>query len=466
MKKLRTCLFLASNARNKIMVTSTFKKLVAVTLLGVLVSTCAFAQNKDIDKGKEYLKKAMEQTDAAKRQDLINKATESFTKGGMKREMYALVGDAFLEKKDYTNASSNYARCDKPEKKEGMKKIAEAYVEDAFTGEEKNQAKNLKKAMDFYAKGDATKEGARAIGDRFYEQGMESYGKALDYYITGEATVKIEAIAKEYFDKGGDNETKAAEVYLKMKTKEGYKKGGDIYYNRKEFQKAIDAYLAGGVSDGIQKYADYLYSENRYEEADNLILKLADALSDQKNDDGLEALAKSVMDKGSFALAAKIYDKAGNMNMGDKCRAYDALIGFRLEEAKGLFTNIGDNASSKMITDNEKALSPLKDVADNMEDLMKNAPFVTLIVDSVTGKSYPSPSDQKMQEDYYKSIKDQIIKNVYDISANFAKLTNPELKRYVKTRFLKYGAVRNILDKETLAVKKQKQDIKVKDIVL
>lgn len=448
------------------MCTPNIRKFFVLAIFCTAAFTGLQAQNKDIDKGNDYLKKAMEQTDAAKRQELINKATESYTKGGMKREMYALVGDAFLEKKDYTNASSNYARCDKEQKKEGMKKIAEAYVEDAFSGEEKSQAKNLKKAMDFYAKGDAAKEGARAIGDRFYEKGAAFYDKALEYYIMGDGAVKIEQIAKEYFDKGGDSEQKAAEVYLKLKTKEGYKKGGDIYYARKEYQKAIEAYLAGGVSDGIQKYADYLYNENRYEEADNLILKLADALSDKKDDDGLEALAKNVMDKNSFLLASKIYDKAGNMNMGDKCRAYDALIGFRLEEAKGLFNNIGDAASAKMITDNEKVLAPLKDIADNMEDLKKNAPFVTLLTDSVTGKSYPSPADQKMQEDYYKSIKDPVIKNVYDIAANFAKITNPELRRYLKQRFLMYGAVRNILDKDTLAVKKQKADIKAKDIVL
>jgi hypothetical protein len=292
------------------------------------------------------------------------------------------------------------------------------------------------------------------------------YNKALEYYLMGDASVKIEAIAKEYFEKGGDNEDKAAEVYAKMKNKEGYKKAGDIYYNRKEYQKAIDAYLAGGVGEGIQKYADYLYSENRDEEADNLTLKLADAYSEKKDDDGMEALGKRVMSKGSYALAAKIYDKAGNMSLGDKARAYDALVNLRLEDAKGLFTNIGDAGSAKMITDNQKALTPLKDVADNFEDLKKGAPFVNLITDSVTGKSYPSPTDQKTLEDYYKSISTQIYNNAVLVSTNYAKITNEDLKKYVKQRFLKYGAIRNILDKETFAVKKQKNEIKAKDVVL
>ncbi|MFM2307819.1 MAG: hypothetical protein RLZZ367_2488 [Bacteroidota bacterium] len=138
--------------------------------LGILLMLGCFvqanAQNKDIEKGKEILAKAMEQKDASKKNEMVQKATESFQKGGMKREMYALIGDAFLDKKDYTNAQSNYSRCDKPEKKEGMKKLAEAYVEDAFSGDEKNEPKALRKAMDFYTKAEAAKEGARAIGDR------------------------------------------------------------------------------------------------------------------------------------------------------------------------------------------------------------------------------------------------------------------------------------------------------------
>jgi hypothetical protein len=442
------------------------KKTMSIAACIVMMLACCVqlnAQNKDIDKGKETLTKAMEQKDAAKRNEMVQKATESFQKGGMKREMYALIGDAFLDKKDYVNAQSNYSRCDKPEKKEGLKKLAEAYVEDAFSGDEKNEAKSIKKAMDLFAKAEATKEGARAIGDRYNEKGSP---KALEYYLIGDAQVKIEQIAKELFEKGGDNEVKAAETYLKLKTPEAAKKAGDIYYNRNEFQKAIDAYLSGGVAEGIQKYADYLYAEHRDEEADNLIVRLGDANAEKKNDEANEKLAAETMKKGSYLLASKLYDKAGNVSMGDKCRAYDALVNFRLDEAKGLFGQTNDAAMAKLITDNEKVLKPLQDLGDNLDALMRNAPQVNLITDSVTGKSVPSTSDQKMQEDYYKSVRDQIIKNVNDVSVNYNKLTDVNLKKYVKQRFIKYGAVRNILDKETLTIKKQKQDVKVKDVIL
>jgi hypothetical protein len=425
------------------------------------------AQSKDEAKARETLSKAMAQTDAAKRQEGINKAKEAFMKGGMKpQEVSAIVGDAYLEKGDLVNATNSYNAATKELKKEGLKKVAEAYVEQAFNEDEKAQTKTLAKAMTLFGKSDAAKEGARMIGDRFYEKGMSSYPKALEYYAIGEGAVKIEQIAKEYFDKGGDNEVKAAETYLKLKTPEGAKKAGDIYYARNEFQKAIEAYLSGGVEEGIQKYADYLYSENRNDEADNLIMRLGDAYSEKKNDDAVEKLAARTMNKGSYALAAKLYDKAGNVSMGDKCRAYDALLGFRLDEAKDLFTTSNDPTMVKMLNDNQKALAPLKDLADNMEDLMKNAPPVNLITDSISGKSVPSSSDQKMQEDYYKSIREQIIKNVNDIATNYSKLVDPNLKKFVRQRFLKYGAVRNILDKDTFIAKKQKADIKVKDIVL
>jgi hypothetical protein len=443
------------------------RNILTVSMVMLFSLSQVLAQSKDETKARETLSKAMTQTDAAKRQEGINKAKEGFMKAGMKpQEISAIVGEAYLNKGDLVNATNAYNASTKELKKEGLKKVAEAYVEQAFNEDDKAQTKSLTKAMSLFGKADASKEGARMIGDRFYEKGVSSYPRALEYYVIGDGAVKIEQIAKEYFEKGGENEIKAAETYLKLKTAEGAKKAGDIYYDRNEFQKAIDAYLSGGVEEGIQKYADYLYAENRSEEADNLIIRLGDAYSEQKNDDAVEKLAARTMNKGSYALAAKLYDKAGNVTMGDKCRAYDALVGFRLEEAKGLFSTINDEAMVKMIDANQKALGPLTDLGDNMEDLMKNAPFVNLITDSVTGKSVPSSSDQKMQEEYYKSIREQVIKNVNEIASNYAKLTDPNIKKFVRQRFLRYGAVRNILDKETFIAKKQKADIKVKDLVL
>ena len=443
------------------------RNILTLSMMMLLIIGNASAQNKDVDKGKAALAKAMEQKDASKRQELINDARADFQKGGLKpQEVAVILGDTYLDKGDLVNAANSYSTASKEDKKAGFKKVADAYVETAFNGDEKSEAKDINKAMSYYKKADAVEEGARNVGDKYYSKGMDSYGKALDYYILGGAKVKLEAIAKEYFDKGGENENKAAEVYLKMKTPEGYQKAGDIYFNRKEYAKAIDAYQAGNSADGIKKYADYLYSQNKNEDADNWYVKIAEIYAKQKDDALLEKLANESQKKGSYGLAARIYDKAGNTNLSDKSNGYAELINFNLDSAKIYFNNVNDAATVKAIDDNIKVLNTLKDIADNFEEVMKAAPFVSIIVDTVTGQSSPSANDQKTQEEYYKSVRDQIIKNVFDVSANMAKLKSEDLKKYVKIRFLRYGAVRKILNTETFTIAKQKADIKVKDVVL
>ncbi|MDB5281704.1 MAG: hypothetical protein JWO06_779 [Bacteroidota bacterium] len=443
-------------------------KILAVSIAMMMFLLQASAQNKDIDKGKEALSKAMEQKDAAKRGEMIGKARESFQKGGMKpQEQAVLLGDAYLSKGDLQNAASSYGSASKEDKKEGLKKVADAYVETAFSGDEKAETKAVNKAMDYYRKADALKEGARGIGDKYYAKGAAGYGKALDYYIIGGADVKVEQIAKEYFDKGTPEDVnKAAEVYLKMKSPIGYKKAGDIFFDAKEYGKAIDAYQAGNVAEGIKKYANYLYSQNRSDDADNFMVKIAEILATEKNDEALEKLGSECISKGSYALASRVYDKAGNSTMADKCRGYAELIAFNIDSAIIFFTAINDMNMVKVITDSRKLLQPLKDVADNFDEIMKAAPFVTMIVDSVTGTSTPSSKDQSTLEDYYKSVRDQIVKNVFDVSANMQKLTNPDLKKMASIRFLRYGAIRKILDTNTFAIKKQKADVKVKDVTM
>lgn len=443
-------------------------KATALTLTALSVSMYAGAQNKDVDKGNEMLKKAMEQTDAAKKQEMITKAKEQFQKGGLKpQEMNVIVGDAYLDKGDLRNAELSYNTASKEDKKIGLKKVAEAYVDQAFgTDDEKTMPKSLKKAMDLFGKTGDTKEGARMIGDRYYEKGSGFYDKALDYYLIGEATVKVEQIANTFFEKGGDSEAKAAETYMKLKTPAGYEKAGNIYYDRKEYQKAIDAYMAGSVTQGVKKYADLLYSQHRDEEADNLIVQLAGAYAEKRNEEALDKLAQEVQDKGSYALATKIFEKAGNSTLADKSRAYDALLNFRLGDAKDLFTQIGDAASAKAIETNMATLTALADLYDNFGQIKSGAPNINLITDSVTGVQTPSSSDEAMREDYYKSVKDQIIKNVTAVATNYAKLTDDKLKKSVRMSFVKFGAIRSILDKDTFFVKKQKQDVRTRDVIL
>ena len=124
----------------------TYFKQILPILFSILLITPAFSQNKDVEKGKEILAKAMAAKEAAKKNDLLKSAIEHFTKGGLKKEMNAIIGDAFLEAKDYTGASNYYGRCDKEGKKEGLKKVGEGYVEEAFS-DEKTEAKMLAKKI-------------------------------------------------------------------------------------------------------------------------------------------------------------------------------------------------------------------------------------------------------------------------------------------------------------------------------
>ena len=322
------------------------RNILTLSIVMLLIICTASAQNKEVDKGKAALAKAMEQKDASKRQELINSAREDFQKGGLKTQEVAIIlGDTYLDKGDLVNAANSYSTASKEDKKAGFKKVADAYVETAFNGDEKAENKAINKAMDYYKKSDALKEGARNIGDKYYGKGIDGYNKAIDFYILGGADVKLESIAKEYFDKGGESEDKAAEVYLRMKTPEGDTKAGDIYFNRKEYAKAIDAYEKGNSADGIKKYADYLYSQNKNDDADNYYVKVAAIYATSKDDGALEKLATESQKKGSYGLAARIYDKAGNSTLSDKSNGYAELINFNLDSATIFFNNVHDAAT-------------------------------------------------------------------------------------------------------------------------
>jgi len=447
---------------------SNFRYCLFVGLLAlVCCSTVAHAQNKDIEKGKDLVTKAMSETDQTKRAALLQKADEMFREGGMKKEQYVIIGDAFLGKNDFLNAYNYYNRCDKPEKKEGMKRLGEAQLNAAMEVGEKEQPKMLKKALDYYTKGDAAKEGAIAIGDRFYEKGFDFYPKALEYYLLAQANGKVDRIAAEYKAKGGDFEWRAAETYAKLKTEEGFGKSGDIYFERKEYLKAFEAYTAGNVTSGLRKYADYLYSQNQNAEADALYVKLAEAYGKKGEADEVEKLANTAMAKGSYKLAATMYDRAENTAMSNRCLGYAKLVEFQLDSAKTLFASFGEPAMAKGITDNEKPLRAIADANETLDMILKGQPFISQVYDTLTGRINVSPEDMRTLEEYYRSVKNQILDAVYGISTNFQKINNAEVKKYIRLKLVStYPAVGRLLDRETLTIKIPKDQAKSKDTFL
>ncbi len=442
-------------------------RMLLIAAIFLCCTTIVAAQNKDIEKGKDLVNKAMSETDQTKRAGLLQKADEMFRAGGMKREQYVIVGDAFLAKGDFQNAYNYYNRCDKPEKKEGLKRLGEAQLDAAMEVGEKEQPKLLKKALDYYTKGEAGKEGAIEIGDRFYQKGFDFYPKALDYYLMAQATGKVDRIAAEYKAKGGDFEWRAAETYGKLKTEEGYSKSGDIYFDRHEYLKAFEAYTAGNVTSGLRKYADYLYSQNQNQEADALYVKLAEVYGKKGEAEEVEKLANTAMAKGSYSLAATMYDKAENTAMSNRCLGYAKLVEFQLDSAKALFGSYGEPAMAKAITDNQKVLKSIADANETLDMLRKGQPFISQVYDTMTGRINVSPEDMKTLEDYYRSIKNQILDAVYSISGNYGKLTSPELKKYIRLKLVSsYPAVGKLLDRETLTIKIPKDQAKAKDVFL
>lgn len=423
----------------------------------------AFAQNKDIDKGKELISKAMSQTDNAKRGELITKARESLMKGGMKSpEIAELLGNAYLEKKDYTNAANSFAAASKEARKVGFKKLAYLQLEEAFTASDaKTEAKTLRSALSFFTKADAFKEGARAAGDKYYDKGDAD--KALEYYLQADAKDKIEKVAADFKAKGED--IKAAETYLQVKNEAGYQAAGDIYFSKKNYEKVFDAYYAGNITSGLKRYADELAAQGKKEEAEQMYGKVADAYINKDDKASVIKMAEEQVRKSNYALASTFYDKAGEDVKATKYKAYTKLMSFEFDEAKALLEANGEASLAKAVTTNIKFLSPLATSAYNLDEIKKNEPKIDYETDA-NGNKVPLKADIKALEDYYKNAKGTITDELYKVSANITKIADPELKNLMRLRFLQYKATANILNAETFGIKLQKPQVSFRDAML
>jgi len=429
----------------------------------LLTSINLSAQNKDIEKGKEKLKEAFKQKDAQKKGDDIQKAMELFQKGGLKQQaINGLLGDAYLEDGDLSHAESKYGQCDKETKSEGYSKVGDAYVELAMN-DEKQETKLLEKAMKDYGKAGKSKEGATGIGDKYYEKGEKFYPKAVDYYFRGLDTASVIKIARDYEKKGAEGVTPAFDLYKRAGL---FKKAGDLAWDSKQYAKAYDAYSAGEITDGMRKCADMFFSLGQESEAQNIYIKMVESYTKTANTDAIEKLATENVRLMNFGLAARIYDKAGNLNLAKKYYAYDKLMAMDLDSAKLLFTESDMANLAKAIDANMKALLPLKDVKLQFDDWAKQQPNVGIEMDPETNQYKPVEKDEQMLVDYYKLIKDQITDQCQIISKNINLIKDPEIKRVLMKRFLEYPAVGKILDKQTFAVKLTRSSTQVKDVYL
>lgn len=438
-------------------------KLFSIGCCLMLISSLQLsAQNKDIEKGKEKLKEAFKQKDPAKKNEEIQKATELLQKGGMKREMYVVLGDAFLEAGELQQAEAKYGSCDKAAKAEGLYKVGDAWVEMAMN-DEKQEPKMLNKAMADYTKAQKAKEGASHIGDRFYERGEKYYPKAVDYYFRGADTANAIKVGKDFEKKGAEGLTPAFDLYKRAGL---FKKAGDLAWESKQYAKAYDAYSAGDVTEGMRKCADMFYSLGQVTEAQNIYLKIVENYAKTANTEAIEKLATENVLLMNYGMAARIYDKAGDLNKAKKYNAYNKFMNLDLDSAKILFKESDLANLAKAIDANMKFLMPLKDVKAQFDDWVKQQPNVGIELDPETNQYKPAEKDEQMLVDYYKLIKDQITDQCQIISKNVNAINNAELKRVLMKRFLEYPAVGKILDKQTFAIKLTRSSTQVKDVYL
>jgi tetratricopeptide (TPR) repeat protein len=422
------------------------------------------AQNKDIEKGKEKLKEAFKQKDQTKKGEDIQKATELLQKGGLKTQaINAILGDAYLEEGDLTHAEAKFGQCDKEGKADGYGRVAAAYVDQAMSADAKNEPKLLDKAMKDYTKAGKFKEGASAIGDKYYEKGEAFYNKAVDYYFKGADTPAVIKIARDYENKGADGVTPAFDLYKRAGL---FKKAGDLAWSSKQYAKAYDAYSAGEITEGMRKCADKFYSLGQESEAQNIYIKMVETYTKTANTDAIEKLATENVNVMNYALAARIYDKAGNLNQAKKYYAYDKVMSLDIDSAKILLTESDQTSLAKSIDANKKLLTPLRDVKMQFDDWAKQQPNVGIEMDPETNQYKPVAKDEQMLVDYYKLIKDQISDQCQIISKNVTAIKDPILKRMIMKKFLSYPAVGRILDKETFAVKLTRGSTQVKDVYL
>jgi hypothetical protein len=431
----------------------------------LLASLNVSAQNKDIEKAKEKLKEAYQQKDPSKKNDLVQKANELFQKSGLKPgDLKLVMGNAYLDNGDLKTAENQYnSVTDKAAKKEAFAKVGDAWVELAM-GDEKKETQYLKNAMGDYKKGDKIKEGASGIGDKFYEKGEKFYVKAIDYYFQATDTPSVTKVARDYEKQGtASGPNLAFDLYKRAGL---FKKAGDLAWESKQYAKAYDAYSTGEITEGMRKCADMFYSLGQESEAQNIFLKMVENYAKTANTEAIEKLAHENVAVMNYGFAARIYDKAGNLNSAKKYYALHKFMNLDLDSAKLLLEGTDNANLIKAIDANQKNLLPLKDVKAQFDDWVKQQPPVSIELDPETSQYKVSQKDEQMLVDYYKLIKDQISDQCQIISKNVIAISNPELKKMLMKKFLDYPAVGKILDKTTFAVKLTRSSTQVKDVYL
>lgn len=404
---------------------------------------------KKLAKANTLIALAMKEKDKAKQTDKLNEATEIYREMKMLKEGNIAIGDAFYNAGDLKTATRYYAKGGKENKTDLGDKVGKAYLEDAMKETDpKLQKKAFDNAYKALAKAYTPNEANRLIGNEFFDLGIESYPKALDYYEKANYKEGMMLIGDLYSAKP-ENFEQAAQTYARTKDKDGYRKAGNIYYDKGDYVKAMEYYAAGGVIEGYKKFANELKKAGKLTEYNTVCEIIADSLKVQNKPEEIKEIAVLAERENNFSLAASLYKRLGDVDLEKKYTAYAHMMNLDVIPAKEIFQSMGKTDLADDIDKNIKSLTDLQQSMMVLKELKKNAPSVNSKTNPNTGKPEYDKNDLKLREQYYgnpatqKSIADV----VYSIGKTFtAYKGNEEVKGLARQALLKFAPVKNILD--------------------
>lgn len=404
---------------------------------------------KKLAKANTLIAVAMKEKDKGKQTEKLNEAIDIYREMKMLKEGNIAIGDAFYNLGDLKSADRYYAKGGKENKTETKDKIGKAYLEDAMKETDpKLQKKAFDNAFKALSKAYTPSEANRLIGNEFFDLGIESYPKALEYYEKANYKEGIMLIGDLYAGKP-ENYIQAAETYARAKDKEGFKKAGNIYYDKGDYVKAMEYYAAGGVIEGYKKFANELKKAGKITEYNTVCEIISDSLKVQNKPEEIKEIAVQAERENNFSLAASLYKRLGDADLEKKYTAYGHMMNLDVIQAKEIFQSMG---KMDLADDIDKNIKPLTDLQQSMlvlKELQKNAPKVNSKINPNTGKPEYDKADLKLRDQYYgnpatqKSIADV----VYGISKTFiAYKGNEEVKGLTRQALLRFAPVKNILD--------------------
>lgn len=404
---------------------------------------------KKLAKANALIGQAMKEKDKGKQNEMLNTALELYREMKMQKEGNLAIGDAFYNKGELKAADRYYAKGGKENKSETKEKVGKAYLEEAFKETDpKLQKKAFDNAFKALSKAHTPAEANRMIGNEFFDMGMDYYPQALDYYQRAAYNEGIFLIADLYAAKP-ENLEQAAATYIITNQREGFKKAGDLYYNKGDLVKAMEYYATGGVIEGYQKFANELKKADKVKEYSTVVEIITDTLRKRNDMDGISEYAVQAERDNNYVLASSLYSKLGNTKLEKQYAAYNHMMGLEVIAAKEIFKVNGNEDIAEDIDKNIKALTDMQQSLFVLRELEKNVPKVASKINPNTGALEYDKNDLKLRTQHYgnPSTQKSIADVVYGVSANYTKLKgNAKLLGLVREAMLKFKPVKNILD--------------------